>query len=163
MGAARGNDMVRWLGAIGLMAALGALGAGPGSAQAQTPAPSPAAAPAEAAPGTPGATKQDFSRTGNGRKDTVVLRPKDGETISVRLPVNGQVFINSLLPWAVTGGKGSKQMRVYYDVRGIEVQHTGNEGGAKASFTLRLIDGRTVTVNVRTVSAKYKVGYAVIT
>jgi len=150
---------------IGLIAALTALGAAPSHAQApaqSTPAaatPAPAAAPA--AP-NPDASK-DFSVTGNGRKDTIVLRPKDGDTLSIRLPIEGQVFVNSLIPWAVTGGKPSKQMEINFGVRGLAVQHTGNEGGAKASFTLRLIDGRTITINVRAVNAKYKVGYAIIT
>ena len=145
-----------------MIAALGGvLGAAPALAQAPTPA--PAAAPAPAPAGNPDSAKQDMSRTGAARKDTLVLQPKDGDTLSIRLPVQGQVFINSQLPWAVIGGKQSKQLRVFYDVRGIEVQHTGTEGGAKASFTLRLIDGRKITVNVRTVPAKYKVGYAIIT
>jgi hypothetical protein len=143
-----------------MIAALGgALGVGPTLAQA----PAPAAAPAPATAAATGSATQDMSRTGAARKDTIVLRPKDGDTLSIRLPVQGQVFINSQIPWAVTGGKESKQLRVFYDVRGIEVQHTGSEGGAKASFSLRLIDGRKITVNVRTVPAKYKVGYAIIT
>jgi hypothetical protein len=152
---------------IGLIAALSALGAAPSRAQTP-PTQSAAAQPAPAQPAPAAATpgpnaSKDFSVTGNGRKDTVVLRPKDGDTLSIRLPIEGQVFVNSLIPWAVTGGKPSKQMNVNFGVRGLAVQHTGNEGGAKASFTLRLIDGRTITINVRAVNAKYKVGYAIIT
>ena len=151
---------------IGLIAALGALGAAP--LHAQTPEAPPAAKTAATTPAATPATpnpeaNKDFSVTGNGRKDTIVLRPKNGDTLSIRLPIEGQVFVNSLIPWAVTGGKQSKQMEVMFGVRGLEVQHTGNTGGAKASFTLRLIDGRTITINVRAVNAKYKVGYAIIT
>jgi len=151
---------------IGLIAALSAFGAVPGHAQAPPAQAAPAAAApapaaARAAP-NPDASK-DFSVTGNGRKDTIVLRPKDGDTLSIRLPIEGQVFVNSLIPWAVTGSKPSKQMEYHFGVRGLAVQHTGNEGGAKASFTLRLIDGRTITINVRAVNARYKVGYAIIT
>lgn len=146
----------------------GALGAAPVLAQAPAPAaPGQAtAAPPSAAPapaGAPDSAKQDVSSPGTARKDTLVLRPKDGDTITVRLPVQGQVFINSLIPWAVTGGKEAKQMRVFFNVRGLEVQSMATEGGAKASFSLRLSDGRRITVNVRTVPAKYKVGYAIIT
>jgi len=164
---------------IGLIAALGVLGTLPGHAQTPASATAASATPASATPApaadqtaaaTPTATpdgsnsaKQDVSITGNGRKDTIVLRPKDGDTISVRLPIQGQVFIDSLIPWAVTGGKPSKQMEVFFGVRGIGVQHTGTEGGAKATFTIRLIDGRTLTLNIRAVRAKYKVGYEIIT
>jgi hypothetical protein len=161
---------------IGLIAALSVLGVLPG--HAQTPAPAATApsttpattagTPAKASPGaTPAgssdAAKKDVSLPGTERKDTIVLHPKDGDTISVRLPIQGQVFIDSLIPWAVTGGKQSKQMEVFFGVRGMGVQHTGNDGGAKASFTVHLIDGRTLTFNIRAVRAKYKVGYEIIT
>jgi len=151
---------------IGLIAALGALGTLPGHAQtpaATTPGTTPGASPAAAPAGSSDSAKKDVSLPGTERKDTIVLRPKDGDTISVRLPIQGQVFIDSLIPWAVTGGKPSKQMEVFFGVRGIGVQHTGTEGGAKASFTVRLIDGRTLTLNIRAVRAKYKVGYEIIT
>jgi len=131
-----------------------ALGAAPGCwAQAQT-----ASAPATGGP-------SDASVPGNERKDTKVLHPKDGETISVRLPKQGLLMISSLIPWAVTGEKAGHELSVRFDPRGIRIQHTGgaDSGIARASFTLRLIDGRTITVNVRTGNTKYKIGYAVIT
>ncbi len=127
------------------------------------PAAVPAAAQTPAATANPAGSPKDFSVTGNGRKDTLVLRPKDGDTVTVRLPVQGQIFVSSLIPWAVTCGKQAKQLLVFFDVRGMEVQHTATEPGARATFQLRLIDGRRITVNIRTVNAKYKVGYAVIT
>jgi hypothetical protein len=107
----------------------------------------------------------DASVPGNERKDTKVLRPKDGETISVRLPKQGLLFISSLMPWVVTGDKEGHELVVRFDPRGIWIQHTGGSesSGTKASFTLRLIDGRTITLNVRTGNTKYKIGYAVIT
>ncbi|MBI3513308.1 MAG: hypothetical protein HY060_04485 [Proteobacteria bacterium] len=155
----------RGLELIGMMAALaGVLLALPVLAQAPAP-PSGAqpAAPPGAAPGDPSTPSQDFSRTGAGRRDTVVRRPKDGDTISVRLPLQGQLFINSQVPWAVTGGKESSELRIMYDVRGIELQHIGTgSGSARARFNLRLVDGRTITINVRTAGTKYKVGYAII-
>jgi hypothetical protein len=119
-----------------------------------------------AAAQTAGAPRKDASAPGAERKDTQVLHPKNGETISVRLPLQGQLFINSLIPWAVTGGKESPELVIKYDVRGVAIQHIGahDTDGAKASFTLRLVDGRTITVNVRLArGAKYKIGYAVIT
>jgi hypothetical protein len=149
---------------FGAIATLGgALVATPALAQTQTPTPSrPAPAPGQA-PGQTPAAPDDMSRTGTQRPDTVVLHPKDGETLSVRVPIQGQLIIGSLIPWAVTGGKGNHAFEVFYDVRGIEVQHIGNTGGTKASFILRLLDGRQITVNIRTARAKYKVGYAIIT
>jgi hypothetical protein len=131
-----------------------ALGTAPACwAQAQK-----AAAPAAGGP-------SDASVPGNERKDTKVLHPKDGETISVRLPKQGLLLISSLIPWAVTGEKQGHELSVRFDPRGIRIQHTGGSesDGTKASFTLRLIDGRTITVNVRTGNTKYKIGYAVIT
>lgn len=138
--------------------------ASPGAAPTAAP-PSGAQAPSPpaATPGDPNSGTTDFSRTGAGRRDTVVRRPKDGDTISVRLPLQGQLFINSQIPWAVTGGKESSELRIEYDVRGISVQHIGTgSGSARARFNLRLVDGRTITINVRTAGTKYKVGYAII-
>jgi hypothetical protein len=156
----------------GLIAALltATLAAGPAAAQAPTPAPAPGAtAPAPAtppvglAPGDVNSTIQDFSRTGAERRDTIVRRPKDGDTISVRLPVQGQVFINSQVPWAVTFGKESAELHIEYDVRGIAIQHTGGSvGSARATITVRLVDGRTVRINIRTANTRYKIGYAII-
>jgi hypothetical protein len=109
----------------------------------------------------PGAAK-DFSRDGAGRRDTVVLRPKDGETVSVRLPKQGTAVIASQVPWAVIGGKESPELEVEYDVRGIRVHHIGT-GQARLSIELRLVDGRKITVNVRTATTKYPAGYLIIT
>lgn len=95
------------------------------------------------------------------RPDTTVLHPKDGEVLSVRLPTQGQLFIVSLIPWAVTGGKEGQGLEVNYDVRGIQISHLGNDP-SKVSFTLRLVDGRTITLNVRTANMKIKTAYAVI-
>jgi len=107
---------------------------------------------------------KDLSVDGNGRPDTQVLHPKDGETVSVRLPTEGLLFISSLTPWAVTGGKEAPLLVVKFTPRGIAIQSIGGSGSlpAKVSFTLRMLDGRTITVNVRTGNTKYKVGYAVI-
>jgi hypothetical protein len=119
-----------------------------------------------AAAQTADTARKDASAPGAARKDTQVLHPKDGETISVRLPLQGQLFINSLIPWAVTGGKESSELVIKYDVRGVAIQHIGahDTDGAKASFILRLVDGRTITVNVRLArNVKYKIAYAVIT
>jgi hypothetical protein len=130
----------------------------------------PAAAQTAAGPAgasRPDGSRKDASRDGTARKDTVVLHPKSGDTLSVRLPAQGQVMITSLIPWAVTGAKeATPELVVTYDVRGIQIQHIGARGGtgAKASFTLRLVDGRTITVNVRTTpNAKFQISYAVIT
>src|SRR5260221_1885312 len=108
---------------FGMMATLaGVLLALPVLAQAPAPpsaakAPAPPsgaqpASPPAAASGDPSTASQDFSRTGAGRRDTVVRRPKDGDTISVRLPLQGQLFINSQVPWAVTGGKESAELLI---------------------------------------------------
>ena len=107
----------------------------------------------------------DVSIAGNARKDTQVLQPKDGDTVTIRLPKQGLLFIGSLIPWAVTGEKEAHELVVRFDPRGIRIQHTGGveSNGAKLTFTLRLVDGRTITVNVRTGNTKYKVAYAVIT
>jgi hypothetical protein len=127
---------------------------------AQPPAATPGATPTPAGnPDTDG--RKDFSRDGLSRRDTQVLRPKDGDTISVRLPKQGQAMVASQVPWAVTGGKQTPDLQVEYDVRGIRVIHTGT-GQARVSFNLRLVDGRKLTVNVRTAVAKYPVGYLVI-
>ncbi len=109
----------------------------------------------------PGAAK-DFSREGLNRRDTVVLRPKDGETVSVRLPKQGTAVIASQVPWAVIGGKESAELEVEYDVRGIRVHHIGT-GQGRLTVNLRLIDGRKITVNVRTANTKYPAGYLIIT
>jgi hypothetical protein len=109
----------------------------------------------------PGAAK-DFSRDGHNRRDTVVLRPKDGETVTVRLPKQGTAVIASQVPWAVTGGKEDPSLDVEYDVRGIRVHHIGT-GQARLSLTVRLIDGRKITINVRTANTKYPAGYLIIT
>jgi hypothetical protein len=141
----------RFFGLFAVLAML-AIGAGPSLAQS----------PKDPKPGSDkrGLTNPDDPTS---RKDTVVLHPKDGETISVKLPKQGQLFIVSQIPWAVTGGKiKATDLIINYEVRGIEVQHIGTNN-AKASFTLRLLDGRTITVNVRTTKAKFNVGYAVIT
>jgi len=145
-----------WAGRCALRAAALALalGAAPSCwAQLQ-----PASAPTTGGPA-------DNSAPGNARKDTQVLHPKDGDTVTVRLPKQGLLFIGSLIPWAVTGGKEAPALVVKFDPRGIQIQHTGGteDGPAKVSFTLRLVDGRTITVNVRTGNTKYKVAYAVIT
>jgi hypothetical protein len=105
---------------------------------------------------------KDFSREGTTRRDTQVVRPKDGETVTVRLPKQGTALIASQIPWAVTGGKETPELEVEYDVRGIRVHHLGT-GQAKISFNLRLLDGRKITVNVRTANTKYNVGYVIIT
>ena len=107
----------------------------------------------------------DASIPGNARKDTQVLQPKDGDTVTIRLPKQGLLFIGSLIPWAVTGEKEAHELVVKFDPRGIRIQHTGGveSNGAKLTFTLRLVDGRTITVNVRTGNTKYKIAYAVIT
>jgi hypothetical protein len=148
---------VAWLGLAAGGFALGARAQQPAPGAAPTP---PAAPPA---PGSPagGEGRKDFSRDGAGRRDTQVVRPRDGETVSVRLPKQGQAMVVSQVPWAVTGGKEGPELVIEYDVRGIRVLHTGN-GQARATFNLRLIDGRNVTVNVRTGNAKYQVGYLVI-
>ena len=109
----------------------------------------------------PGAAK-DFSRDGAGRRDTQVLRPKDGETVSVRLPKQGTAVIASQMPWAVIGGKESPDLEVEYDVRGIRVHHTGS-GQARLSINVRMLDGRKITINVRTANTKYPAGYLIIT
>lgn len=153
------NPRIRWSvtgrrGALGALVLALALGAAP-ACWAQAPkAPAPAA-------GGP----SDLSTPGNARPDTKVLHPKDGETISVRLPKQGLVMISSLIPWAVTGEKEGHEIAVHFDPRGIWIHHTGgaDSGITRVSFTLRLIDGRTITVNVRTGNTKYKIGYAVIT
>jgi hypothetical protein len=135
------------------------LGTAPAWAQAQ-----PTTAPSTNPPG-PGNGRNDPSRPGTERKDTQVLHPKNGDTISIRLPKQGLLYIGSLIPWAVTGGKEAGEVVIDYDVRGIRIQHIGGSesSGAKMSFTLRLVDGRTITLNVRTGNTKYKIGYAVIT
>jgi hypothetical protein len=142
-------------GAFSALVLVLALGAAP-ACWAQAPkAPAPAA-------GGP----SDLSAPGNARPDTKVLHPKDGETISVRLPKQGLVLVESLIPWAVTGEKKvAPELAIKFEPRGIWIQHTGgaDSGIARATFTLRLIDGRTITVNVRTGNTKYKIGYAVIT
>src|SRR3954452_15310884 len=99
--------------ALGLLG-LGAVGAIPGAAW-----------PQQAAPQTGPGDAKDFSRTGAGRRDTQVLHPKDGETVSMRLPKRGTAVIASQMPWAVLGGKESPDLEVEYDVRGIRVHHTG--------------------------------------
>lgn len=135
------------------------------AAPAPAPAPVPGAAPGvgpAAGAGQPDDGKKDYSRDGTARRDTVVLRPKDGDRVSVRLPKQGVVTIASQIPWAVVGGKKGTDLEVEFDVRGIKITHTGS-GSTRISFDLRLIDGRTVTVNVRTATTKYQVGYAIIT
>jgi len=136
-------------------AALALLGLGavaaPVSAWAQQATP-------QAAPG--GA--KDFSRDGTSRRDTQVLHPKDGETVSVRLPKQGTAVIASQMPWAIIGGKESPDLEVEFDVRGIRVKHTGS-GQARLTLNLRLLDGRKITVNVRTANTKYPAGYLIIT
>jgi len=124
-----------------------------------------ALAPACRAQTQPASAPADLSVPGNARKDTQVLQPKNGDTISVRLPKQGMLFIGSLIPWAVTGGKEAHELVVKYDARGIRIQHIGGseDAPAKVSFTLRLIDGRTITLNVRTGNTKYKDAYVVIT
>ena len=126
---------------------LGAVGA-PLSAWAQQP--------------TPQAATKDVSRDGAARRDTQVLRPKDGETVSVRLPKQGTAVIASQMPWAVIGGKESPDLEVEYDVRGIRVHHTGS-GQARLSINVRMLDGRKITINVRTANTKYPAGYLIIT
>ena len=127
---------------------------------AQTSPATPAAAPPSAA-----GDRKDASIAGNARSDTQVLHPKDGDTLTIRLPLRGHLIISSLIPWAVTGGKETAELVVAYDVRGIDIIHTGGteSNGAKVSFNLRLVDGRKITVNVRTGNTKYKIGFAVIT
>ncbi|MBV8168061.1 MAG: hypothetical protein JO021_14795 [Alphaproteobacteria bacterium] len=112
-------------------------------------------------PTNPGAAK-DFSRDGTMRRDTQVLRPKDGETVSVRLPKQGTAVIASQVPWAIIGGKESPELSVEFDPRGIKVHHTG-AGQARLSINLRLLDGRKITINVRTANTKYPAGYLIIT
>lgn len=145
---------------LGLAAGGVALGAKAQQPAGQTPAPAQAAQP-PGAPTPEGEARKDFSRDGAIRRDTQVVRPKDGETVSVRLPKQGQAMVVSQIPWAVTGGKEGPELFIEYDVRGIRVVHTGT-GQGKATFNLRLIDGRNITVNVRTANAKYPVGYLVI-
>jgi hypothetical protein len=132
-----------------LVAGLLAVAAGPAAAQ------TPPARPASATPG-------DVSIPGNARPDTLVVSPKNGETVTFRLPKQGLLFINSLTPWAVTATKENAGVEVHFDVRGISIQHIAPDIPARLSFTLRLIDGRTITVNVRSINTKYKTGYAII-
>jgi hypothetical protein len=146
----------RWIGRSGWGAAVLALAlAAAPAAWAQT---QQASAPAAGAP-------TDASVPGNARKDTRVLNPKNGDTITLRMPKQGLIFIGSLIPWAVTGEKEAHELVIRFDPRGISIQHIGgsDSSGAKVSLTLRLVDGRTITVNVRTGNTKYKIAYAVIT
>jgi len=141
---------IRRISAAATLAAV-LLGLAAAPAGAQTP-------PARPVSTTPG----DLSAPGNARPDTLVVRPKTGETVTFRLPKSGLLFINSLIPWAIMGAKESAGVEVKFDPRGISIQHVAPDAPVRLSFTLRLIDGRTITVNVRTANTRYKTGYAII-
>jgi hypothetical protein len=107
---------------------------------------------------------KDVSIDGNARQDTQVLQPKNGETISIRVPTQGLLFIGSLIPWAINGEKEAAGFVIKFNPRGISIQHIAGSAAnpAKGSFTLRLLDGRVITVNIRTGHTKFQTAYAII-
>ncbi len=108
-------------------------------------APIAAQSPTELAPPTPEPSGDAATTTFN---QTGVFEPRDLERISMEIPREGTTYITFQRRFVVTGGSATKNIEMDFTFSSIVLRHSGSTPG-NANFTVRIADGRTVFVNVR--------------
>jgi len=76
--------------------------------------------------------------------------------------MNGLLYVTPELRYVVESTKVDPSLRIMFQAaEGIIINHVGTQQ-AKAKLVLRLLDGRTVTVNATTAANKNTANYLVI-
>jgi len=124
----------------------------PLGAHAQTP-PIGGAPPALAEPlgDAPGAI---FNETG-------VFDPKNLERLVMETPRDGTLYVTFKNRYTVTSGAASKNMEMDFSFSSIVLRHSGTTPG-NANLTLRMVDGRTLFISVRSTARPGDDRYAFI-
>jgi len=83
----------------------------------------------------------EFNQTG-------VFEPLDLERITLELPREGTIYITFQRRFVVTGGSATRNVQMDFTFSSIVLRHSGVTPG-NANLSVRMVDGRTVFISMR--------------